>query len=73
MDDLFRLPNACRRDPVGFFQGAALSDPAALLQGSGRRMRHVKVFWGRPIDTVALIALIAEAYTDIRRRLEPGG
>src|SRR5215216_3340315 len=28
---------------VGFFHGAALDDPARLLEGSGKRMRHVKV------------------------------
>src|SRR6202041_3681308 len=26
----------------GFFHGAALPDPAHLLQGTGKRMRHVK-------------------------------
>ena len=28
---------------VGFFLGAELDDPAGLLEGRGRRMRHVKV------------------------------
>ncbi len=28
---------------VGFFQGAALSDPAGLLEGYGKFMRHVKL------------------------------
>src|SRR5260370_13337223 len=28
---------------VGFFQGAALPDPARLLQGTGEVMRHVNV------------------------------
>jgi hypothetical protein len=27
---------------VGFFQGASLPDPARLLQGTGKFMRHVK-------------------------------
>ncbi|MEI9965905.1 MAG: DUF1801 domain-containing protein [Caulobacteraceae bacterium] len=27
---------------VGFFHGAALDDPAGLLEGTGKRMRHVK-------------------------------
>src|ERR1700733_3759948 len=26
---------------VGFFHGATLDDPAGLLEGSGKRMRHV--------------------------------
>lgn len=28
---------------LGFFFGATLADPAGLLQGTGKRMRHVKV------------------------------
>jgi hypothetical protein len=27
---------------VGFFHGGALPDPASLLQGTGKFMRHVK-------------------------------
>ena len=28
---------------VGFFRGAELADPAQLLEGTGKKMRHVKV------------------------------
>ena len=55
---------------VGFFQGAALRDPARLLQGTGRFMRHVKLRPGTPVDEVALEALIAAAHRDIRARLQ---
>lgn len=55
---------------VGFFHGAALPDPAGLLQGGGRRMRHAKLRWGEPVDAAALNELIAAAYRDIRLRLE---
>lgn len=54
---------------IGFFHGAALPDPAHLLQGSGVRMRHVKLRWGEPVDEAALHALIASAYADAKRRL----
>ena len=57
---------------VGFFHGADLPDPRGLLTGSGKRMRHVKLHWGQPIDEVALRDLIAAAYGDIRRRLDGG-
>jgi hypothetical protein len=57
---------------IGFFQGAALDDPAGLLEGTGKRMRHVKVHWGRPVDAAALGALIMAAYADMRRRLDEG-
>ena len=53
---------------VGFYQGASLPDPAGLLQGAGKRMRHVKVRWGEPVDEAALGALITAAYEDMRSR-----
>jgi hypothetical protein len=54
---------------VGFFYGAMLDDPAGLLEGAGKRMRHVKVRWGEPVDAAELSDLIATAYRDIRSRL----
>lgn len=57
---------------VGFFHGADLPDPAGILEGTGRRMRHVKLRWGQPAPEVALQALIAAAYADIRARLAAG-
>jgi len=54
---------------VGFFYGAALADPAGLLEGAGKRMRHVKLRWGREVNAQALSELIAAAYWDIRARL----
>jgi hypothetical protein len=54
---------------IGFFFGADLDDPARLLEGSGKRMRHVKLKWGQPVNEPALSTLITQAYDDIRRRL----
>jgi hypothetical protein len=54
---------------VGFFDGAALADPAGLLEGEGKRMRHVKLRPGRPLDSGALNELITAAYGDMRQRL----
>ncbi len=54
---------------VGFFYGAVLPDPAGLLEGRGKRMRHVKLRPGKELDDEALNDLIAAAYHDIRRRL----
>ena len=53
---------------VGFFQGAALEDPAHLLVGNGKRMRHVKLVPGGEPDEAALSALIDAAYADIKKR-----
>ena len=57
---------------VGFFQGAALRDPARLLQGAGKFMRHVKLRPGTIIDDRALSNLIETAYRDIKARVEHG-
>lgn len=54
---------------VGFFFGAELPDPAGLLEGTGKRMRHVKLRPGHTRDLVALGALVDAAYLDIRRRV----
>ena len=54
---------------VGFFLGAMLKDPSHLLEGDGKRMRHVKVKPGTPLDSKALGELIQEAYADVKARL----
>ena len=54
---------------VGFFRGAALDDPAGLLEGSGKRMRHVKLSPGHRPNAAALRKLIDAAYADVRHRL----
>lgn len=57
---------------VGFFQGAALPDPARLLEGNGKRMRHVKLRLGAATDSASLRKLIEAAYADIKSRVENG-
>jgi hypothetical protein len=54
---------------IGFFYGAALDDPAGLLEGTGKRMRHVKLRRGQQVCAAALSELIGTAYRDIRLRL----
>jgi hypothetical protein len=57
---------------VGFFQGASLPDPARLLQGAGKFMRHVKLKPGTAANAAALRRLIDAAYLDIKARVEHG-
>ena len=57
---------------VGFFHGAALPDPARLLQGTGKFMRHVKLKPGTATNSAALSKLIDMAYSDIKARVENG-
>jgi hypothetical protein len=55
---------------VGFFHGATLPDPACLLQGTGKFMRHVKLRPGTVTITASLSRLIETAYADIKARVE---
>jgi hypothetical protein len=57
---------------VGFFHGATLPDPARLLQGNGKSMRHVKLRLETTTNAAALNRLIAAAYSDIKARVEHG-
>jgi hypothetical protein len=53
---------------VGFFRGAQIADPAGLLVGTGKLMRHVRLEPGREIDASALESLIRAAYEDMKAR-----
>ena len=55
---------------VGFFRGAEIADPAGLLEGTGKFMRHVKLRPDREVDSMALTKLIRTAYIDMRGRLQ---
>ena len=57
---------------VGFFTGAMLQDPTGLLEGTGKRMRHVKLRPDKDVASDALSALIEAAYLDIKMRLAAG-
>lgn len=56
---------------VGFFFGALLDDPARLLEGTGKRGRHVKLWPGQEADAAHLGALVNAAYADIKARRGP--
>ena len=55
---------------VGFFRGAELADPEGLLEGAGKRMRHVKLRPRHDVDATALSKLIEAAYLDMKERLK---
>ena len=54
---------------VGFFRGAEIPDPARLLEGTGKFMRHVKLRPGSDVDAAALKTLIETSYVDMKRRV----
>lgn len=51
---------------LGFPRGATLPDPLGLLQGTGKRARHVKIASLDEIDTQALLALLQASIDQIR-------
>lgn len=54
---------------VGFFSGALLEDPAGLLDGTGKRGRHVKLMPGREVNAAALADLVDAAYAYTKARV----
>lgn len=54
---------------VGFFHGVDLPDPAGLLEGTGKGMRHIKLRPDVAINEQAIHELIQHAYLDIKERL----
>ena len=64
---------------LGFFHGAHLDDPADILEGTGKRMRHIKLRpsaqqtgaqqkESQPPESL-LQEMIGRAYADIKQRL----
>jgi hypothetical protein len=46
---------------LGFFEGATLPDPHGLLEGTGKRHRHVKVRSEAELDNPAFLELVRAA------------
>jgi hypothetical protein len=52
------FPDAVR---LGFWRGAAMSDPEGLLSGNGERMKHVEITRPRQVQRRAFVALVRDA------------
>lgn len=48
---------------LGFQQGAHIADPAALLVGTGKHMRHIKIPYSDVIDIPACRTMVEAAIT----------
>ena len=48
---------------LGFFNATSLHDPQTLFEGTGKRMRHIKLFAGSPIPEAQIISWFAGAVT----------
>lgn len=55
---------------LGFYYGAALPDPANLLEGSGKRLRHVKLREISDVQRPEIQALITAANEERNRALK---
>lgn len=53
---------------LGFYHGASLPDPAGLLEGTGKRLRHVKLRSLAEAKRPAVKALLRAAIADRRRQ-----
>lgn len=54
---------------LGFYKGADLADPEHLLEGSGAKLRHVKIHLREQCDNQALFDLIKAAYYERKMAL----
>ena len=52
---------------LGFYHGAGLKDPAGLLEGTGKRLRHISFADVASTKRGAVSALLREAIADRRR------
>lgn len=54
---------------LGFYNGAALADPAGLIEGTGKRLRHVKVYSTADANRPEIRRLIETARAERRQAL----
>jgi hypothetical protein len=53
---------------LGFYHGAALRDPAQLLEGTGKRLRHIKIRSAAEVKNAAIATLLRNAIDDRRKQ-----
>lgn len=49
---------------LGFYHGASLADPVGLLEGTGRKLRHVKIRDLPSVQSEALAGLLRQAIAE---------
>ena len=54
---------------LGFYRGASLADPAGLLTGTGKQLRHIRLTKTEELENPALRALMALARDERRAAL----
>ena len=51
---------------LGFYRGAGLADPHGLLEGSGKNLRHVKLYDLAATRSAAISELLRQAIAELR-------
>ncbi len=54
---------------LGFYHGASIADPDSLLEGTGKKLRHIKVRNVDAVDKAAVRSLIQAAIEERRQAL----
>ena len=54
---------------LGFFKGADLPDPAGLMEGTGKKLRHIKIHTLQDAEQPAVQTLIEEALGERQQAL----
>lgn len=57
---------------LGFYYGVVLADPMGLLEGTGKKLRHVKIKSMETVDRPALRDLIQASLEERKLALEKG-
>jgi hypothetical protein len=55
---------------LGFYHGVALKDPAKLLEGAGKRLRHIKIKSGTEVDKKEIRTLLKAALLERKNSLK---
>ena len=55
---------------LGFYKGADLADPAGLLEGSGKKLRHIKIHSVEEAQKTAVRQLIMQAINERKQALD---
>jgi len=69
-DHFIHLPAYTKYVNIGFSHGASLDDPEGRLQGSGARIRHIRLNHAEDLDDPYLHGLVEQA---VRMAKHPGG
>lgn len=54
---------------LGFYKGAHLEDPAKLMEGTGKNMRHVKIRSVEEVEKEEIVNLIVQAVQERKEAL----